>query len=88
MLIINADRLLNNLDELAQIGQTPDDGVIRPALSEEDQAGRDWFRRLVAAAGFEFRADGAGNLSAFLPADDPTARTLLASRYRTQRWSL
>jgi hydantoinase/carbamoylase family amidase len=81
MLKINSDRLLANLNALAQIGRTPAGGVARPALSEADKAGRDWFRARVQTARLEFRADGAGNLSAILPTADSTARTLLAGSH-------
>lgn len=81
MFKINPDRLLNNLNALAQIGRTPAGGVSRPALSAADKAGRDWFRARVLDAGLEFRADGAGNLSAILPAADPAARTLMAGSH-------
>lgn len=81
MLKIKADRLLKNLEDLAQIGQTADGGVSRPALSAADVAGRDWFKQKVEEVGLEFRADGAGNLSAFLPCADPGAQTLLAGSH-------
>ncbi len=81
MLKINVARLLKNIETLAQIGHTPDGGVSRPALSEDDKAGRDWFRTRVEEAGLKFQADGAGNLSAILPAADPAARTLLAGSH-------
>jgi N-carbamoyl-L-amino-acid hydrolase len=78
---INATRLLHDLDELAQIGRTPDGGVSRPALSAADAEGRAWFRQRVEAAGLEFRKDGAGNLSAVLAAESPGAPTLLAGSH-------
>lgn len=81
MLEINADRLLNDLEELAEIGATPDGGVSRPAMSPADVEGREWFRAKVEAAGLEFRKDGAGNLSAILPSGDPSAPTLLAGSH-------
>ena len=63
---INIDRLMADIDALAQIGRTADGGVTRVAMSENDVLGRAWFREQVEAAGLEFRADGAGNLSAVL----------------------
>lgn len=81
MLKINETRLLDDLEELGQVGCTPDGGVSRPAMSPADVEGREWFRARVEAAGLEFRQDGAGNLSAVLPADDPTAPTLLAGSH-------
>jgi N-carbamoyl-L-amino-acid hydrolase len=77
MLKINATRLLGDLNALAQIGGTAEGGVNRPALSAADAAGRDWFRRRIADAGFDPHEDGAGNLSAVLPCADQGARTLL-----------
>ncbi len=77
MLKINANRLLTNLHSLARIGETPDGGVSRPALSENDMAGRTWFKARVEEAGLAFRMDGAGNLSAILPTTNPQAPTLL-----------
>ncbi len=77
LLQINKDRLLNDLRTLAQIGATAECGVHRPALSEADLSGREWFRRSVQAAGLELREDGAGNISACLRSVEPSARTLL-----------
>lgn len=78
MLKVNATRLLTNLESLAQIGETADGGVSRPAFSKNDVAGRAWFKRRVDATGLAFRSDGTGNLSAILPsATNPLAPTLL-----------
>ncbi|MBN1122851.1 MAG: Zn-dependent hydrolase [Anaerolineae bacterium] len=65
---INSDRLLAEMDDLAAIGATPDGGVNRPAFSNADLEARRWFRKSAEEAGLEFRQDGAGNLSAVLPA--------------------
>jgi N-carbamoyl-L-amino-acid hydrolase len=81
MLRINGSRLLEDLKELGRIGGTPDGGVSRPAMSPADVAGREWYRGRVEAAGLHFREDSAGNLSAVLAADDPTARTLLTGSH-------
>jgi len=77
MLTINTARLLDDLAALAHIGATPDGGVSRPALSAADVEGRAWFHLRVESDGLEFRQDGAGNLSAVLPCDNPSAKTLL-----------
>ena len=76
-LTVNEGRLLGDLQELAAIGATNDGGVNRPALSEADLAGREWFRQRIRAAGLQLREDGAGNISALLPALEAEARTLL-----------
>ncbi len=77
MLAINGERLLADLADLSRIGRTKEGGVSRPALSAADVEGRAWFYHRVAEAGLLFRQDGAGNLSAVLPAGDPGAKTLL-----------
>lgn len=74
---INSDRLLDAFNQLAAIGATADSGVDRPSLSEAHLAARKWFRDHIEASGFEFRVDGAGNHSAVLPCDDPSAPTLI-----------
>ena len=66
MLRINGQRLLDDLDALAEIGRTAEGGVARLAMSAEDVEGRAWFRRRVQEANLDFRSDGAGNLSAVL----------------------
>jgi beta-ureidopropionase / N-carbamoyl-L-amino-acid hydrolase len=74
---INADRMLDAFNQLAAIGGTADSGVHRPTFSEAHLTARAWFREHIEASGFEFRTDGAGNHSAILPCDDPSAPTLI-----------
>lgn len=74
---INSDRMLDAFNQLALIGGTADSGVDRPSLSEAHLAARKWFREHIETSGFEFRTDGAGNHSAVLPCDDPSAPTLI-----------
>lgn len=81
MLTVNHERLLEDLSALSHIGRTRSGGVSRPALSPADRDGRAWFRQRVEAAGLAFRQDGAGNLSAVLPAADPQAPTLIAGSH-------
>lgn len=77
MLKINGKRLLADLDALAQIGGTTEGGVSRPAMSAADVAGREWFENRARVSGLDVRRDGAGNLSAVLPADNPDSQTIL-----------
>lgn len=78
---INPDRLLADLADLARIGATAEGGVHRPALSDADLAARAWLRDRAEAAGLIVHADGAGNLSAILPADDPAAPSILCGSH-------
>ncbi len=94
---INSDRMLALFNELAGIGATGaalsgeaiskrDGGVHRPTFSEAHLAARQWFREQIENAGLEFRADGAGNHSAFLALSGaPTARRPCGKRSPTQR---
>ncbi len=80
MLRINKDRFLNNLTELAQIGQLPDaggGGLDRRPFSAAERAARNYFSRQAEAAGLIITTDGAANLSAQLPCAKPTAQTML-----------
>ncbi|MCQ3937188.1 MAG: Zn-dependent hydrolase [Chloroflexi bacterium] len=74
---INPDRLLDSFTRLAAIGATAGGGVNRPAFSEAHLAARRWFREEIERSGLEFRTDGAGNHSAFLPCSDSSAPTLI-----------
>lgn len=65
---VNSDRMLAAFNELAQMGATSDGGVNRPTFSEAHLAARQWFRQQIEKSGLQFRTDGAGNHSAFLPA--------------------
>lgn len=40
---VNGERLKNTLERFAEYGRTPNNGVTRLALSEEDRLARDYF---------------------------------------------
>ncbi len=67
---INPTRMLDSFNQLASFGASSDGGVNRPSFSEAHLAARNWFQEEIKKSGFEFRTDGAGNHSAFLPASD------------------
>ncbi len=64
---INSERMLTAFNDLAKIGATIDGGVHRPTFSDAHLAARQWFHEQIESTGLEFRTDGAGNHSAFLP---------------------
>ncbi len=78
---INAERLLSDLRELAQIGATAAGGVSRPALTPVDLEARAWFRRKISEAELDYAMDGAGNQSAILPSDPPSPKRILAGSH-------
>lgn len=59
---INERRLLDLLDEFAQIGKTPNGGVTRLALSDLDKQARDLFISKAKMAGFHIKIDSIGNI--------------------------
>ncbi|MFM2429310.1 MAG: hypothetical protein RLZZ511_523 [Cyanobacteriota bacterium] len=59
---INADRLMQDLDRLATIGQLDNGGIGRLAFSSEDIAARQWVAQQLQAAGMTVQIDAAGNL--------------------------
>ena len=81
MLRINEGRLLADLRELARIGATADGGVDRQALTADDIAAREWYRRKIAEAGLDYAMDGAGNQSAILLSDPPSEKRILAGSH-------
>ncbi len=81
MLGINEDRLLSDLNELAQIGATADGGVNRPALTADDIRARAWYQRTISEAGLDYAMDGAGNQSAILYSDPPSEKRILAGSH-------
>jgi len=58
---LDGEQLLDDLEQLAQIGQNPAGGLDRIAFSAADMEGRRWVEARMQAAGFETRADAAGN---------------------------
>lgn len=76
-LTINQDRLKADLEALASIGATPQGGVTRLALSNEDLEARAWFADRIEEANLLIHDDAVGNLSGILPCANQHARTLL-----------
>jgi N-carbamoyl-L-amino-acid hydrolase len=61
-LAVNGNRLMANLQQLAQIGKLPNGGVQRLAFSAEDCHARALVRRWMVEAGMTVHTDEAGNL--------------------------
>lgn len=64
---INDERLWQSLMMMAEIGATAADGCNRQALTDEDRAGRDLFRRWCEEAGCRVDVDAMGNMFARRP---------------------
>lgn len=80
---INAKRLHEDLDALAQIGRHEDHGIYRMSFSPGDKAGRDWLRQRISDSGLALHQDGAANISARLNWDDQTPGVMAGSHIDT-----
>ncbi len=59
---VNGRRLQNTLEEMAKIGATPNGGVQRLTLSDEDKQARDLFVKWLKELDLEVRIDEVGNI--------------------------
>jgi beta-ureidopropionase / N-carbamoyl-L-amino-acid hydrolase len=71
MVCINLPRLRQDLEELGEIGKTPEGGVWRSSFSEADMQARRWYLKRIADAGLQHWVDAAGNIYARLGAGSP-----------------
>jgi N-carbamoyl-L-amino-acid hydrolase len=61
-LTLDSERLLRRIDLLAEIGATPEGGVRRLALTDEDKAGREQVIRWMLDMGLQVQIDRIGNI--------------------------
>ena len=64
---IDAERLWDSLMQTAEIGGTPDGGIARLTLSDDDRRVRDWLAQQCAALGMTLQVDEVGNMFATRP---------------------
>lgn len=62
MLRINLARLRKDLEDLGEIGKTPEGGVWRSSFSEADLEARRWYLQRLQDAGLQHWVDAAGNI--------------------------
>lgn len=74
---INASRLQQRIQELAQIGKIGETGVCRLALSKDDREGVDLVRSWMQEAGMEASIDPFANLIGVLKGRNPNAPILM-----------
>ncbi len=63
---VNGERLKNTLERFAEYGRTPNNGVTRLALSEEDRLARDYFCSCCRDLGMDIKIDDLGCIYATL----------------------
>ena len=82
---LDFERLTDLMNEQAQFGGTADGGLHRLALSDEDEAVRDWFEVQMRGAGLDTRVDAMGNMFGRRSGtSDGTAPVLLGSHLDSQ----
>jgi beta-ureidopropionase / N-carbamoyl-L-amino-acid hydrolase len=74
---IDRDRFIELMEEQATIGSTADGGLHRLALSDADEAVRDWFREKMVDADLDVRVDEFGNMFGRREGSDPNAPPVL-----------
>jgi len=82
-ILINTDRLKQDIEKLASIGREEDHGIYRMAFSEGDMAGRAWFKEQIKSAGLEVYEDGAANIYGRLDWDDKRPSVITGSHLDT-----
>ncbi len=75
-LIVNRDRLVRSIHQLAEVGRLPNGGVCRIAFSTEDLLARQRVQTWMAEAGMTVRVDAAGNIIGRYAGLDPDAPAL------------
>jgi beta-ureidopropionase / N-carbamoyl-L-amino-acid hydrolase len=75
-LSINSDRLVQSIEDLAQIGALPGGGVRRIAYSATDMQARHQIQQWMQAAGMSVKIDPAGNIISRYPGKYPNAAAL------------
>ena len=80
---IQKDRLLQRLDQLAQIGAIANGGVCRLALTDEDKAGRDLVIRWMQELDLTITIDQIGNVVATRPGQEPGPPVMTGSHIDT-----
>lgn len=82
---IRGERLLQNLDDLAQIGAIEGGGVCRLALTDADELGRDWTVARMQALGMTVTIDAIGNGVAVYPGSEDLFPVMIGSHIDTVR---
>lgn len=71
--VVQADLLMQDLQQLARFGALPEGGITRPAYSQTLRQAQDWLRGRMVQAGLATRVDAAGNIIGRLGPDSGPA---------------
>jgi len=81
--MINIDRLLQSIEELALIGKTPSGGVTRYAYTQIERQANEYVRHLMEASGLTTYYDAVGNLIGEYEGSAPLPTIVLGSHIDT-----
>ncbi len=79
--IINIDRLMSRIFRMAKIGESPNGGVNRLTLTDEDREARDLFAKWSGELGMEVKIDQMGNQFAIKKGTDPELPAVMVSSH-------
>lgn len=79
--MINAEQLLQHLEEVGRIGATPGGGVSRLCASSEDGLARDWFVAQLRSEGLKVAIDAVGNIYGVAEIAGPGAPLVLTGSH-------
>ncbi|MEH7225776.1 Zn-dependent hydrolase [Bacillus sp. JJ1566] len=82
-LLINRERLMNELERFADFGRTEKNGVTRLALSDEDRHARDYFQACCEELGMDVKIDDMGCMYATLEGTEKKPPILIGSHLDT-----
>ncbi len=82
---VDIGRLMDRIDDLAELGAIGGNGVCRLALTPEDKAGRDRVLDWMRALGLSIRIDGMGNVVGVRPGRTPGPPVMTGSHIDTVR---
>ncbi|GAE34815.1 beta-ureidopropionase [Halalkalibacter akibai JCM 9157] len=82
-LLVNGERLKKELETFANFGRTPNNGVTRLALSEEDRLARDYFCKCCDQLGMNVKVDDMGSIWATLPGVEDKPPIVIGSHLDT-----
>ncbi|KKW68391.1 allantoate amidohydrolase [Lampropedia cohaerens] len=85
MLHIDTQRLLDSLQTLGQFGALPGGGVNRLALTDADQAARDWTVAQMRALDMQVQVDAIGNVIATYAGSEDLPPVMMGSHIDTVR---
>lgn len=80
-LTVDRDRLVHTMERQAGIGETPEGGLDRLALSDSDGAVRDWFLTEMERAGLSVQIDEVGNMFGRRDGSDTGAKPVLVGSH-------